>query len=135
MLAPSDDRLLVISVCDPGPVDRFRPAEVDCANKCVVGSGIKVGVEGREAELAMELAVLALAPEDSRDCGRLSPLLLEPSFKLLNVGEVDGPDEPWEEGLDGRGRWIPFDRGGEGESSIIKTHPEESFCLGFGFSS
>lgn len=130
ILALSDDRLLVIRVPDPGPVDRFRPAEVDWANRCVVGSGIKVGVDGREAELAIELAVLALAPDDKRDCGRLSPLLLEPSFKLLNVGEVDGTEEPWEEGLVGRGRWVPF-LGGEGESSIIKTHPEESFCLGF----
>jgi len=56
-----------------GPTERFPPFVELC--RCAEAIGRKVGVEGREAEVGMELTVdvLVLPSDERRDCGRRIP--------------------------------------------------------------
>lgn len=75
---PSDDRLKKAP-----PLGRFRPvapAVEECAYSPALGSGMNVGVAGREIGVGIELTVavvlMLLRPSvdvDSRDCGLLDP--------------------------------------------------------------
>ena len=79
---PRDDRLKKAPP-KPGPLGRFRPvapAVEECAYSPALGSGMNVGVAGREMGVGIELTVavvlMLLRPSvevDSRDCGRLVP--------------------------------------------------------------
>jgi hypothetical protein len=80
--APSDDRLKKAPP-KPGPLGRFRPvapAVEECAYSPALGSGINVGVAGREMGVGIELTVavvlMLLRPSvevDNRDCGLRDP--------------------------------------------------------------
>jgi len=75
---PRDDRLRKAP-----PADRFRPVALaveGCAYSPALGSGMNVGVAGREIGVGIELTVavvlMLLRPSvevDSRDCGLLDP--------------------------------------------------------------
>lgn len=123
-----------------GPVERFNPLiPVELwAYSPPVGTGRKVGVAGREDGVGIELVVaivLRLAPE-SRDCGRRIPVFIvllnkEPplSFEIVgDTAEVEAPGRKaaCAEGLDTRLRSLSTSLTGEGESSIMSTHPEVS---------
>ena len=56
-----------------GPTGRFPPFVELC--RCAEATGRKVGVEGREAEVGIELTVdvLVLPSDERRDCGRRIP--------------------------------------------------------------
>lgn len=80
--APRDDRLKNAPP-KPVPPGRFRPvapAVEGCAYSPALGSGMNVGVAGREMGVGIELTVavvlMLLRPSvevDSRDCGLLDP--------------------------------------------------------------
>lgn len=80
--APRDDRLKKAPP-KPGPLGRFRPvapAVEECAYSPALGSGMNVGVAGRETGVGIELTVavvlMLLRPSvevDSRDCGLRDP--------------------------------------------------------------
>jgi len=98
-------------------------------------------VAGREEGVGMELVVATVLrlPPDKRDCGRRRPVcivLCASGFALFvpSVGEtaadVDaaGRNEVAPKGLEAR-RLSSF--GGDGESSMIRTQPEDSLFLFF----
>lgn len=127
----------------PGPVDRFSPIPEVLLYRLDVGSGKNVGVAGREVGVGSELpvvAVLRLAPE-RRDAGRRIPVFIVPCARdgdLPNVGEgaviagFDGPERYALGAVGLESRRLSFCRSfsllfwGDGESSMIKTHPDES---------
>lgn len=65
VLEPSEDRFAA-RLAVLAPLDRFSEVSP------VVGMGKKVGVDGRELEVGMDVAVPEL-PADSREAGRRSP--------------------------------------------------------------
>lgn len=79
---PRDDRLKKAPL-KPEPPGRFRPVALaveECAYSPGLGSGMNVGVAGREIGVGIELTVavvlMLLRPSvevDSRDCGLLVP--------------------------------------------------------------
>lgn len=78
-----------------GPTERLLPFIELC--RCAEAIGRKVGVEGREAEVGIELTVevLVLPSDDRRDCGRRTPegmalwlSTLELRVLVIDVGEV-----------------------------------------------
>lgn len=75
-----------------GPTERFPP--VVESRRCVEAIGRKVGVEGREIEVGIELTVevLVLPSDERRDCGRRVLALwlsaLELRVLVTDVGEV-----------------------------------------------
>lgn len=103
-----------------------------------------MGVVGRDEGVGIELVVLVVAvltllrPSDTLDCGRRIPsgiVLWDSALGALGMPVGDG--ESW--GVEGRGRKAEGAEGlevrlrslslsfaGEGESSIMRTHPEES---------
>lgn len=101
-----------------------------------------MGVEGRDVGVGIELvlvAVLRLAP-DKRDCGLLIPVFMVltvsglPRFMRVGEGlllELASGRYARPEGLDVRllSRLLSF--GGEGESSMMSTHPVESLFFPF----
>jgi len=78
-----------------GPTERLPPfVEL---YRCVEATGRKVGVEGRETEVGIELTVdvLVLPSDERRDCGRRIPegmalwlSALELRMLVIDVGEV-----------------------------------------------
>ena len=78
-----------------GPTERFPPfVEL---YRCAEATGRKVGVEGRETEVGIELTVdvLVLPSDEGRDCGRRIPegmalwlSALELRVLAIDVGEV-----------------------------------------------
>ena len=78
-----------------GPTERLPPfAEL---YRCAEATGRKVGVEGRETEVGIELTVdvLVLPSDERRDCGRRTPegmalwlSALELRGLVIDVGEV-----------------------------------------------
>lgn len=78
-----------------GPMERLLPTVE--LYRCVEAIGRKVGVEGRETEVGIELTVdvLVLPSDERRDCGRripegVAPWLstLELRVLVIDVGEV-----------------------------------------------
>jgi len=78
-----------------GPTERFPPNVELC--RCAEAIGRKVGVEGREIEVEIELTVdvLVLPSDERRDCGRRTPegialwlSALELRALVIDVGEV-----------------------------------------------
>lgn len=115
-------------------VDEYRLGE---------GRGRKVGVEGRDAEVGIELTVLVLVlPSDKRDCGLRIPVVFVLWLIALGLREV-GPDGDGDNGwlgwcsrkadgavgLDTLRSSLSLAFKGEGESSMMSTHPDVS-CAG-----
>jgi hypothetical protein len=128
-----------------GPLGRFKPVApaVDvCAYSPEVGRGMNVGVAGRETGVGIELTVVVvltlLRPSvevDSRDCGLLKPeectfwdgtpgVLKEPVWGE-SASEAKARKPAAEGGLDALLCSLSLGLVGEGESSIIRTQPEE----------
>lgn len=96
-----------------------------------------MGVAGRDTGVGIELVVVVLTlPADSLDCGRRIPVFIVLCIRLLGLL---GPDAgrgidvaPPErnavgaEGLESLRLSLSLSFGGEGESSMIRTHPEDS---------
>lgn len=111
------------------------PAVEACPYRPAVGTGKNVGVAGRDEGVGMELvvvAVLKLAVE-SRDCGRRIPVLCVRGLVLLtpSVGDTVEVDAIWRnavgaEGLETLRRSRSLSLAGDGESSMISTHPDVS---------
>jgi hypothetical protein len=123
-----------------GPVERFRPvipAVEEYAYSPADGTGRNVGVAGREVGVGIELVVavvLRLAPE-RRDCGRRIPAFVllnkELPLSLCDVGDTADVEAPRRkavgaEGLEVRLRSLSASFTGDGESSIMSTHPDVS---------
>jgi hypothetical protein len=123
-----------------GPVERFnpvRPAVAGWAYKLLEGTGRYVGVAGRETGVGIELVVVVLRlPADSLDCGRRMPVFIVLWLRLLGFPgpkagagiDVETPERyaVGAEGLESLRLSLSLSFGGEGESSIIRTHPEDS---------
>jgi hypothetical protein len=137
VLVPRDARL----GCEyPGPVERFRPvipAVEEYAYSPADGTGMNVGVAGREVGVGIELVVavvLRLAPE-RRDCGRRIPVFVllnkELPLSLWTGGDAADVEAPRRyavgaEGLEVRLRSLSASFAGDGESSMISTQPDVS---------
>lgn len=118
-------------------MERFSPvmpAVEGCVYKLPEGTGRYVGVAGREIGVGIEPVVVVLRlPADRRDCGRRVLAFIAKEFDLpsakvgegLDVGTL-GRNAVGAEGLESRRVSLSFSFGGEGESSMIRTHPEES---------
>ena len=121
-----------------GPVERFRPvipAVEEYAYRPAEGTGKNVGVDGREEGVGIELVVavvLALAAE-SRDCGRRIPefivlLYIDAPLSACTGGDGAAVDAPRRKDV-GAGGLVVLLRSsltGEGESSMMSTHPDVS---------
>lgn len=133
---PSDERLL-----EPlGPVERLipvRPAVAGYEYKLLVGTGRYVGVAGRETGVGIELVVVVLRlPADSLDCGRRMPAFIVLWLRLFGLMspkagagidvETPGRNAVGAEGLESLRLSFSLSFGGDGESSMIRTHPEDS---------
>lgn len=101
-----------------------------------------MGVAGRETGVGIELVVVVLRlPADSLDCGRRIPVFIALCIRLLGLlgpeaGEgidVEPPERNavGAEGLESLRLSLSLSFGGEGESSMIRTHPEDSPLLLF----
>jgi len=108
-----------------------------CAYRLLEGTGKYVGVAGRETGVGIELVVVVLRlPADSRDCGRRMPVFTVLWLRLFDlpdpkagVGidvETPGRNAVGAEGLESLRLSLSLSFGGDGESSIIRTHPEDS---------
>lgn len=107
-----------------------------------------MGVDGREEGVGMELVVLVVAfvpmllrpsvDTESRDCGRRMPvdmavcdkalgaLLLPDGGESTDIEDMGRNAVGAEGGLDVRRRSLSLSLAGDGESSMISTHPDES---------
>lgn len=142
-LDPRDDRLSCEYAPDPDPVDTFKPLLAPP----YVGMGRKVGVDGREDGVGIELMVLDVAfvltllrpsvDTDRRDVGRRIPDCIPLcDIALGALGMPDGDDscggvagslnDDGAVGLDVRLLSLSLSLRGEGESSMISTHPDAS---------
>jgi hypothetical protein len=106
-----------------------------CAYKLLEGTGRYVGVEGLEVGVGIELVVVVLTLlADSRDCGRRIPVVIGFWLSLLDpkagagIDVVETPERKavGAVGLESLRLSLSFAFGGDGESSMIKTHPEDS---------
>jgi hypothetical protein len=140
VLVPREARFGCEYTPPPWPVDRFRPvipAVEEYAYSPADGTGRNVGVAGREVGVGIELVVavvLRLAPE-RRDCGRRIPVFVllnkELPLSLCNVGDTADVEAPRRkavgaDGLEVRLRSLSESFTGDGESSMIRTHPDVS---------
>lgn len=142
VLDPKEERFVCNFGRPTGPVDRLSPSPEEWPFELPARVGRKVGVDGREVGVCTVLDVVAELPIDSLDCGRFIPpavLCDNPVLFSLNVGEAEDADalgrkEVDREGLDSRRRSLSVSLRGGGESSIMRTHPDESPGLSFFFS-
>jgi len=145
VLAPSEERFICEYAPEPGPVDSLSPVPTP-AYMPEDGMGKNVGVDGREVGVGMELEVLVVAlvltllrpsvEMERRDCGRRIPDAMVLCARALGArgidddGESEGDGMERKEegpgGLDNRRRSFSLSLDGEGESSMISTHPEVS---------
>lgn len=143
VLAVREDLLGCWEYMPGGPVERFKPVApaVDWwAYSPEDGTGRNEGEAGREDGVGIELdvaVVLRLAPE-RRDCGRRIPVFIVlcarefPPFRLLllelllDTALVVERNAVGAVGLETRRSCFSLSLTGDGESSIIRTQPEES---------
>jgi hypothetical protein len=133
---PKDERFnwLLYEFDALSPVDFLRPLKGGaCRLRLLDGTGKNVGVWGRELDDVAELP-----PPESLDWGRRNPVLTASEFMGPVLNEGDGPrftetvgrKAVGAEGLDSRRvsfrRFASLSFCGDGESSMMRTHPEES---------